>query len=76
MAVVLFYKSDGFICRSIICNVNSGFGENAIIEGKIALIIVHHSKDNDCYIHLDYLNIYSGVRQKLVFSFSKSIWQK
>jgi hypothetical protein len=34
-------------------------GENAIIEGKIALIIVTIPiKDNDCYIHLYYLNIF------------------
>jgi hypothetical protein len=36
-------QSDGFICRSIICNVVVASGENAIIEGKIALIIGDHS---------------------------------
>jgi hypothetical protein len=47
-------------------------GENAIIEGKIALIIVDHSiKDNDCYIHLYYLNIYSGVRAEIDISHFK-----
>jgi hypothetical protein len=41
-------------------------GENAIIEGKIALIIeTIPIKDNDCYIHLYYLNIYSEVRAEI-----------
>jgi hypothetical protein len=43
-------------------------GENAIIEGKIALIIDHSIKDNDCYIHLYYLSIYSGSSEEIDIS--------
>jgi hypothetical protein len=64
MEVVLLHKSDGFICRDIIC-VNSGFWENAIIEGKISNNCTPFQWDNDCYIHLYYLNIYSGVRAEI-----------